>query len=265
MATRFACSLAALLFSLVMSTTARADGYYSIVIKDFPADGAVGVPLNPVLLFNNMNRVFSTDIELLDPSGTLVPLTRDWDERSYAPCNMRRPVADLAPETTYTVRIRSLVDSQQWTTSFTTGSARDVQEPTVRTNGMAECKNTTYTLPFDGSDDVVVAYFDASSYGGQFCITPDDAVTFTANDGIHLRMESDVVFVDQGGNMVSAPVTITDDNNDCYDWWEGYDDCGQDDRESAPWGCSSAHKGSSGADVLLLVMAFILLAPRCRK
>jgi hypothetical protein len=112
-------------------------------MRTLPADGARGVPTNTHLVVDLLAaRLYEVPahedwLELRDATGNLVPTTRAdgfaWDAE-------RVPTAPLAPQTTYTLQLRS--GTTTISSSFTTGSG-----PSTATPAMPLGRMEHYLLP----------------------------------------------------------------------------------------------------------------------
>jgi hypothetical protein len=118
----------------LLAEEARA-GDYSFCecsVADSPADGATGVPLNPILMFRALapdkpNSVDTPGLHLESGEGVVVPLEEATD---ITDCYfISKPIQDLAPETTYQVWAEDR--NGELLATFTTGSERDNAAPAV--------------------------------------------------------------------------------------------------------------------------------------
>lgn len=225
-------SVAAMAACIVAVTlTAQASSYEWIDIVDHPADGAVDVPLNPILMFDSEHGTTATELVLRHADGHAVPLTR-WDGDCWA----HQPTAILDPLTAYTAVVTDVVTDQVSTTTFTTGEAPDTEAPQVDVAD-AECSDTTIDLTFNGPEDLVLAQFEVELL--TYCVTPDHGLlTFSHSEGFDTSTIDSLTFVDRGGNLSDITFqNISDEDHDCYDPWEGYSD--NEDQDSHVCGFGS--------------------------
>ncbi len=149
-----------LLVVLGLPTAALAgyDARCDVTVEDYPADGAVNVPLNTLLMYDRIapDNPFwgnSPELHLEDASGIVsdVWILDSIPEGEYGCAFVSKPIPSLSPLTEYTVREGSATGAVL--ASFTTGTEEDNTAPELSI--VTPPGAWPSVIEYTGSDDIV--------------------------------------------------------------------------------------------------------------
>lgn len=226
--------------------------------EPYPADGAAGVPLNPMLEYPTLLpedpvEGVGAQLTLEDSSGVQVTLAEHTGAIGGDCPFVFVPTADLSPASQYMVRADGEVIA-----TFTTGEERDDVPPHFDVETPPEGSQFGDSIPFTSSEDLVLL---DTGYGASQSF---NYVVFTPAEGV-LDDEWLINRLNAGDDLLLVAVDRAGNTTDV--WIDGYDDGDHSEPSGTSVnGCSVAAAGGPGGGAsVLALLAFGTLALARRR
>jgi hypothetical protein len=212
-------------------------------VESFPADGAVDVPLNPMLVLEDFvyGQGSTGALVLLDPMDAEIPTSVEWLTEECVP--VFKTSEELEPTTVY-----SVWSEEKLLLSFTTGTSVDDEAPEFELG--ADEDGPGVVVSFVASDDVILitGTIQDGVYSSGIGIGPSANGLIEIESAVSLAVMRngtvlDLTAHDRAGNFTRVGLVVNSP-------FEAIEDVDEDDGCTD---CQSSLSGATGATALWLI------------